>query len=342
MPYDVTVDDPLIGRRLGPGTLDLCVGEAHLVRQSLKAAYPPDLFELGTLDDCTYQHPSGWPPLVDLLERRTNGHVVVTCGAKQALCAVFAALRQRGLYGVSLRSPYWSQMYSAIVSARLRPVFIDRPLQGCAHLVVSPNNPDGHVTTPTEFKALHARCVDLQVPLVHDAAYHDDVYTTAATPVKADVSIHSVSKATGMSGLRVGYVSIDPAFGWLYEGVMRYVEATSVGVSLPAQWFLHELLAHDDRYPSDRRAFVALAQDRLDKARRIVSGLDPNVLDVKGAPDHGMFGWYKVGRRFDPREANVHVAPGRAFGDPTKVRLNLAVPHNTLRTAVARLNAVGR
>lgn len=345
------MEDPLIRRTLAPGTIDLTFGEAHVIARALRLAHPPRLFELGDLTDCTYQPPAGWAPLVGLLERRTGQRAVVTCGAKQALCAVFYALKKRGFAGVTMRTPYWSQLWSVIHASRLRPVFIARPLQRYAHLVVSPNNPDGHVTSRSQFAELRDRCDALNVPLVHDAAYDHEVYRGLEEGWldggRPHVSIYSGSKATGMSGLRIGYMTVDPRFDWLYDSALEYVEMTSVGVSLPAQWFLHELLVaeegQDGEKTSDHRVFTSLGHHELVAAREELTKVDVDVLEashVTATP--GMFAWCRTGPRFDAAAARVAVAPGKAFGSAEHVRLNLAVGATVIREAVERLNAVGR
>lgn len=91
------------------GWIDLAVGEARVVRQALLSIYPQDLFSYNDLWDCDYQPPSGYPPLVKFLEEKHGCRVLVTNGAKQALCAVFHAVKQQGLNAVAMRSPYWSK-----------------------------------------------------------------------------------------------------------------------------------------------------------------------------------------------------------------------------------------
>jgi aspartate/methionine/tyrosine aminotransferase len=332
------VADALIRKTLPPGTLDLCVGEAHVVRNALLASYDERAFNVAPATaGCDYQQPNGYAPLVKLLEERYNKRVVITCGAKQGLSAVFYAMYTKGMRGVSMRSPYWSQMPAAIrlaglssYSSSVRPTYLH------GHLLVSPNNPDGWCAAPDDVKQLAEECAFYRVPLVHDAAYHTPVYVDDPMPL-ASTSVHSVSKAYGLSGLRVGWVVTDDDF--TYDRVCEYCEATTVGCSLPAQAMTYQLLKVEDRSAIRHGRFVAQARAALVAAKRLMAEVNQEVLVTAGCESvAGMFGWYRIGPKFDAEKARIHVAPGSAFGDSLQVRLNLAVDPAVLQEAVSRLN----
>jgi aspartate/methionine/tyrosine aminotransferase len=325
-----------------PGWIDLAVGEAHIVRQALVDTYPSWIFDCHQSNvECDYQPPNGYPPLVKLLERRYEPYgarVVITAGAKQALAATFYAAKLKGMTHVAMRAPYWSQMPAGIRLAGLQPWFSDEPVEHSAYLLVSPNNPDGAVIDKEEALRMQARCKALGVPFVHDAAYHTPTYGCRG-PLLAGTSVHSVSKSHGLSGLRIGYlVTDDPE---TYQAACEYVEAATVGVSLLSQRLLERLFAFEEQDPPAYASFVHRSEEALRRAKEIVSELKPEVLDASNAATStGMFGWFKAGPRFNADAAQVHVAPGYAFGDPSRVRLNLAVDPQVLREAVKRLNAL--
>jgi bifunctional pyridoxal-dependent enzyme with beta-cystathionase and maltose regulon repressor activities len=50
-----------------------------------------------------------------------------------------------------------------------------------------------------------------------------------------------------------------------------------------------------------------------------------------------MFGWFKPGPNFAPDKARIHIAPGFAFGDPDRVRINLAIDYTSLERVVRNL-----
>lgn len=124
------MQDPLVRKQLPKGWIDLAVGEARVVREALLGIYPQDLFRYNDLSDCDYQPPTGYPPLVKFLEEKHGCRVIVTTGAKQALCAVFHAVKQQGLKAVAMRAPYWSQMPQAIRLLGLEVVISDEPVEG--------------------------------------------------------------------------------------------------------------------------------------------------------------------------------------------------------------------
>lgn len=336
--------DPLVRRDLPDGYIDLAIGEARVVREALFSyASSKAIFEFGQGDPCTweYQHPRGYAPLVRLLEDRHQVPIVVTCGAKQGLSAVFYALRKRGVTNVGLEVPFWSQLPSAIRLSGL-DVVTGRafdPKYG-SFLHVAPNNPDGHLMTLEENRKLYETYRDRKVPFVHDAAYYSDIYVPESYELGAfgDVRIFSVSKMYGLSGLRLGYVACDDTS--FYSDIMEYVETTTVGASAPAQQLFSEILETERENPSFRASFKSNVKACLTQAREIMRHVHPDVLVIPKNEQLGMFGWYEKGPKFDPVTAKVVVADGAAFGDLTKVRLNLAVKEETLKTAIQRLHNV--
>jgi len=189
---------------------------------------------------------------------------------------------------------------------------------------------------------LKEQCRQLGVPLIHDAAYHTPVYLNEMTcadplPDLADITIYSVAKMYGMSGLRIGWVTCkDLDFK---QHVCDYVETTTVGVSVLSQRTAHRIIQLEETVPGLRELFTHRAQQLLIEAKKVAAKLDPDVLDATGVEQSiGMFGWFKVGPRFDNEIARIAVAHGEHFGDETRVRLNLAVEPHLLYEAISRLN----
>jgi aspartate/methionine/tyrosine aminotransferase len=190
--------DPLARRVLPHGTIDLGVGEARVVRESLLRYHPEDLFRFA--DDPNvwdYQQPNGYPPLVRALEDFYGHPVVVTCGAKQGLSAVFYALRKRGKVSCGLEIPYWSQLPAAIRLSGLNVALGDpRDPSFDSYLHVSPNNPDGHLRSWRESNELYMSLKARGIPFIHDAAYYTDIYINDLLHQRGalgDVQIYSVS-----------------------------------------------------------------------------------------------------------------------------------------------------
>jgi aspartate/methionine/tyrosine aminotransferase len=328
--------DPLVRKHLPPGWIDLAVGEAHVVRHAMQVAYGPSLFNLeGVADGCDYQAPEGYMPLVQALEERYGDHVVITSGAKQGLLAVFYALRKLGQTHLAMRSPYWSQMPEAIRLGGLGLHLSNEPTWGTSYLVVSPNNPDGHITSVDEAHELQKKCDKLKTFLVHDAAYHTPVYVDDDRSL-AGTTVYSASKMYGLSGLRVGWVVTDDER--IAKLASDYVEASTVGVSLLSQQILYNIVEHERLHPSEADTFHIMARELLNKNKRLVQTLSPEVLDTSDMPEHGIFGWFKPGPKFNPELAQVRIPPGSAFGDSTRARINLAIDNSLLSLAVERLN----
>lgn len=302
----------------------------------MQVAYGPTLFNLESVaDGCDYQAPEGYTYLVEALEERYGDRVVITSGAKQGLLAVFYALRKLGQTHIAMRSPYWSQMPEAIRLGGLGLHLGNEPTWGTSYLIVSPNNPDGHVTTRDEAWELKKKCDKLGTFLVHDAAYHTPVYIGDDRPL-AGTTIYSASKMYGLSGLRVGWiVTDDPRIRQLASD---YVEASTVGVSLLSQQVMLNIVEHERAHPSDADVFHQMARELLNDNKRLVRTLSPEVLDTSDMAEHGIFGWFKPGPKLDPEKAMVRIPPGSIFGDSSRVRINLAIDSGLLQLAVDRLN----
>src|SRR5579885_3412990 len=96
---------------LPPDWIDVSVGEPHLVRDNLSKVFQlEEELRIGhlKLNDMVYPYPTGYQPLVKLLEEKHKAPVIITNGAKQALGAVFYALSQMGYPGVAMKMPYWA------------------------------------------------------------------------------------------------------------------------------------------------------------------------------------------------------------------------------------------
>ncbi len=329
--------DPLIRVSLPPGWIDLAVGEAHVVRQALQSTYP--ISTEGLLENCDYQAPTGFPPLVSLLTKKYKSPVIVTAGAKQGLSAVFHTIKKMGVKGVAMRCPYWSQMVPALQEAELPWVTsFDHTIPGYAYLYVGPNNPDGHLLSPEEVGNLAARCRSMKVPFIHDAAYYTEAYTDVSHRVKADFTIYSASKMYGLSGLRAGYV-VCPNEEHLRH-LCEYVETTTVGVSLLSQRVLYQIMKYEAQHPSAHKEFALLAVASLERAKNLMAECHPDIFIGADQRAVGMFGWYRKGKKFNPVRAKVHVVDGAPFGMKDYVRLNLAVDYKVLYQAVRRLHRV--
>ncbi|KAH7277689.1 hypothetical protein KP509_38G002400 [Ceratopteris richardii] len=96
------------------------------------------------------------------------------------------------------------------------------------HQVISPNNPDGSLRTPTwKYRNENARAV-------HDNAYYWPHYTPITGPRDDEFMLFSLSKVTGHAGSRLGWAIIKDRA--VYEKMLMSVRLNSVTVSHEAQF----------------------------------------------------------------------------------------------------------
>lgn len=329
---------------LPPGFIDVSVGEPYVVREKLFEVFDCSVYELPK-EDHMYEYPSptGYKPLVKLLEDKHQAPVIITNGAKQGLAATFYALHKLKYDRVAMRLPYWALIPPLSAMHGVESVFQDPFIKSNdPHLLLAPNNPDGFCHTTQELKELSDIYKDIGVPLIHDAAYYTPTYLPGNhTPVQVgDVQIYSLSKSLGLSGLRVGYV-VCPNVEY-YKLIQQYVEAVTVGVSIVSQMFLQDLLHRMHGYPTLVQAFEGRASMALAEARQIIKQVSPEILEVNPDIENipGMFGWFKVGPKADFIKSKVNFIDGALFGVPGMVRMNLAFNKETMEDIVKRLNGV--
>lgn len=320
--------------------IDTSVGEAYIIRECLS-----NLVEMSTgnlnIDPHTfeYQPPNGYKPLVKILEDKHNAPVVITCGAKQAIGAVFYALKKLGYDKYSMRTPYWV-LIPPLADAHNMQTIIANPLDNeNPYLMLAPNNPDNNCPSYDDLKSLHYQYKDKQIPFIHDAAYYTHTYLPKTYELGdlGDVQIFSMSKKFGLSGHRIGYaVCHDERFAPL---IQNYVEMMTVGVSSVSQQLLYNLLSWEKDISEE---FTTASYEKLRQNKQLIKNVNHDVLSI---PDnfedsYGMFGFFKVGPKADFKKAKVNVIDGNFFGKPGYVRMNLALPQSKLIEVVSRLNNI--
>nr|ASC62378.1 tryptophan aminotransferase-related 2 [Fragaria x ananassa] len=91
--------------------------------------------------------------------------------------------------------------------------------------VTSPNNPDGFVR--------HSMVNRTGGILVHDLAYYWPQYTPIPSPADHDLSLFTVSKATGHAGTRIGWALVKDAE--VAKKMIKFIELNTIGVSRDSQ-----------------------------------------------------------------------------------------------------------
>ncbi|KAK9926837.1 hypothetical protein M0R45_024046 [Rubus argutus] len=161
-------------------------------------------------------------------------HIVVGTGSSQLfLAALFALSPKDGSQPMSVVSaaPYYSSypsMTNCLKSGLYnwagdaRSFSKDGPY---IEVVTSPNNPDGFVR--------HSTVNRTGGILVHDLAYYWPQYTPISSPADHDLTLFTVSKATGHAGTRIGWALVKDAE--VAKKMTKFIELNTIGVSRDSQ-----------------------------------------------------------------------------------------------------------
>jgi aspartate/methionine/tyrosine aminotransferase len=293
---------------------------------------------------------------------RRGDEVLVTHGAVEALlltCAAVVGQRRRVLVGAPayealLRTP-------AAVGAEVSSVPVWRAASGwldlseiaarvdesvAAVLLNSPENPTGAVAAPADLDALAARCADAGAVLVVDEvalrtldAAARPACASGAFGLGAVVSIGDVSKAFGLGGLRIG---------WLTTGSARLRAAAAAAKDLTtvANSATSELLATWalQRHEHIVGAVREMAQANLNTLLNWIA-TQPGPVSLT-PPRDGLVAFphlphaaaaHTITRLRD--DYGVALVPGSLFCAPDHVRVGLGVAPHRFAEALDRLDA---
>ena len=200
---------------------------------------------------------------------------------------------------------------------RLRPADLSDALLSRSRMVWlnHPHNPSGATLTRSELRALADRCRAFDVVLVNDETYAD-VYSgePPASLLEAGLDnvlvVHSLSKRSGMTGYRTGFLAGDP-------GVIARLSDHRANPGLAPQDFVNAAAAaawSDDAHVAARRADLARGKSLLAEALR-AAGLQ--VFD-SGATLYLWVrtpaGWSDTAFAAHLLDFGIVVAPGPFFG----------------------------
>jgi aspartate/methionine/tyrosine aminotransferase len=293
------------------------------------------------------------------------GRIVVTAGASAALQLACLALFEAG-DEVLLPDPCYPCnrhfLAAADATARLIPTgsaqrFQLTREQVCAAwgpqtrgvLLASPSNPTATSIAPEELAdivtAVRTRggvsvIDEIYLPLSYDARYEGSALSLGDDIV----SVNSFSKYFGMTGWRLGWLVVPPAFVGPIERLAQnlYICPSTISQQAALACFEPASIAEFER----RRAEL--------KARRdfIVPALNALGLTVPVMPDGAFYAWIDCSAHsadswafaFDlMQRTQIALTPGRDFGvaDPQRwLRLSFASSMADLQEAVARLREV--
>ncbi|MGW4966030.1 aminotransferase class I/II-fold pyridoxal phosphate-dependent enzyme [Nonomuraea sp. NPDC004186] len=280
-------------------------------------------------------------------------------GTKQAVAAAIALAvsgRVRSpAPAVVLPNPFYPTYHAAVSAAGGRAIFYGHASEVAAAVaarrdvaavvVCSPGNPRGETHTPGTVRAISAATRAAGALLVVDECYIDLVhgasagggFLTSGTASEAGrfLVLHSLSKRSGMPGLRSGFVIGDPGSVAAYANHNR-----TCGVSLAAPvCAVAAGLWADDAHVARLRSAVSANWDIADELFGDLAGYR--------RAEAGFFLWFPVpddeeAARLLWREEAVTAMPGRYLGaatdrgaNPGAGHLRIALVHAPDRTREA-------
>jgi LL-diaminopimelate aminotransferase len=212
-----------------------------------------------------------------------------------------------------------------------------------------PNNPTGAVAPPAFFEAVVAFARRHQLLVCHDNAYSEiafDGYVAPSfleTPGAKEVGIelNTLSKAFNMAGWRVGMVAGNAE---AVAAVSQASSNTNLGLFGPVQLAAIEALTGDQGWAAER---TQIYQERRDL---VVEGLRAIGLELE-SPKATLYIWARLPAGYTDSlefckllldQAGVWFTPGIFYGQAGEghLRASLTLPTETLREAMARLQAV--
>ena len=294
-------------------------------------------------------------------------HVTVTCGATEAMAAVFLALLDPG-DEVIVFDPFYENYGPDAILAGARPVFV--PLEPPewnfdpqrlrdaftertkAIIVNTPHNPTGRVFTREELDLIAELCIGNDVWAITDEIYEHIRYAgshhvLATWPGMAErtITISGLSKTFSCTGWRLGYaiaperesVAIRKVHDFLTVGAPAPLQqAAAVGMALDADYYNHLAL--------DYRARREILCDALRNAGFTFTAPEGAYYILAGYESMSSLGDVDFARWL-AREVGVATVPGSSFhvagGAPRNyVRFAFCKRAETLQAAAERLATI--
>lgn len=315
-----------------------------------------------------YAPSNGIPELLDAISNKITTenhipcsptHVIVTCGAKDAIYEGMEAIVNPG-DEVILLTPAWVSYEPCVQIAggkvvkhavntktfQLDDSLLSRVNARTKMIVVnSPSNPSGAVFDRKSMNLVADLCTDYDLYAMSDEIYEKLVYgkehislASIGDMAERTITINGFSKAYAMTGWRLGYAVAPLAI----IRQMSKVQQHSVSqVTTFAEWGAVAALSGDQRCVEEMR----LEFDR--RRKYIISEL--NLMGYETAPADGAFYAFvkvagddmEVASRW-LEQAHVAATPGSAFYAPGWIRLSYAASMERLREAMGRIRRLGK
>jgi aspartate aminotransferase len=300
------------------------------------------------------------------------GQVLVSCGAKQSIYNLAAALLGPGDEAI-IPAPYWVSYPDIVLLADATPVIVaadarqhfkitaaqlEAAITPRTRLLIinSPSNPTGVAYTRAELESLaevlraHPQVITATDDMYEHIFWGKEPFCSLLTAApdlhERVVTINGVSKVYAMTGWRIGYAAGPRKL----IGAMNKVQgqSTSNPTSI-SQYAALAALTGDQSCVGEMTAAFRERHDWLVEALNELPGISclaadgafyafPDVSGAIGALENVEDDTGFAECLLD--KAGVAVVPGTAFGAPGHVRLSYACSLRTLERAVERIAAV--
>ena len=340
------------------------MGQPHSLTQSGMPAADPALLEAAGALDLAYAGAEALPLLQETLAARygvPRERVFIGPGASGAMALVAAALFRPGVR-VAVETPSYEPLRVLPRRAgaevreirrthagrwRLDPDEIGAALAGARQghvFLTTPHNPSGVRTSPADLRTLARHAAGAGGYLISNEIYEEFVEPSqavrTATLVDNGISLGSLTKAYGLSALRLGWVVLGERAAREREAFedavyLQYVDLPTVSLRAGRLAFERReaLIAPYARVLSESRPVFErwLAGEPRLRAQLPDVGLIA-MAEVPGVPDT-----VALARHLAARE-QLGVVPGEHFGAPGHLRLGFGTPPDQLSQALARLS----
>lgn len=292
--------------------------------------------------------------------------ITVTCGATEAMAAVFLALLDPG-DEVLIFEPFYENYGPDAILSEARPVFVplatpdwtldEAALRAAltprsrALVLNSPHNPTGHVFSRIELEAIASVCIEHDLLVFTDDPYEYIVFSGEHIPIATipgmrdrTVTISSLSKTFSITGWRIGYAIANAD---RTSAIRKVHDFLTVGAPAPLQEAAAIGYAFDDGYyarlAGDYKAKREFLSDALRESGFRFATPDGAyfiMADFSGLDDRDDVSFAK----WLTKEVKVATVPGSSFYRPGAadgkryIRFAFCKTRETLERAVENLS----